>query len=81
MPKRELRHFEYRCDGVTKYGAKCVETLVVEAYDDRDADYRATQVRSEWSGLRWTNCHLGWLCNAPHRDDPRLNFYQREAGT
>lgn len=72
MPKRELRHFQYLCDGATRYGAKCVQQVIVKAYDDKDADYRVSQERDDFTGLRWSHTHLGWLCNAPHRDDPRL---------
>ncbi len=77
MPKRELRTYEYVCDGYLRHsGKKCTSRKVVSAYDSIAADAAITEptlpsaelLISGCSG--WTFTRHGWLCDLPHRDDP-----------
>ena len=84
--KREVRQFEYVCDGMTRTGAKCPNQVIVTAYDNGDADHRVTQITSSRivsiNGVRWFEpwafTSRGWLCPDPHRDDPRLQFRRNQ---
>ena len=65
--RRELRTFEYSCDGLTVNGMACTSSRIIRAYDDCAAD--ANLIRDfAWD---WTLSRSGWrwLCPGVHRED------------
>lgn len=72
MPKRELHQYEYTCDGYTRGGQRCPGRDVVTVTDPTAADAAIAELR-DWTtaGRAWIHTARGWLCQRPHRDDPR----------
>ncbi|MUL47590.1 hypothetical protein FZI85_25075 [Mycobacterium sp. CBMA293] len=76
--KRELRQYEYTCDGYTggdRYtpaGQPCPGRDIIAAYDADAADAAIVELR-DWTerGWGWVWTARGWLCQRRHRDDPR----------
>ena len=62
--RRELRTYEYVCDGVTANGMACEHSRIIKAYDVRAAD---AQIIHEWA---W-DPRPGdeWHCRWAHRED------------
>lgn len=76
--KRELRQYEYTCDGYTRgdqytsVGKPCQGRAVITASDPAAADVAIVELRDWTSGGRaWVSTARGWLCPWKHRDDPR----------
>lgn len=70
--RRELRQFEYTCDGYTKDGKRCNTRQTITAYGVYQADQTVLTNVNRWTGFHWVECSQGWLCpKYTHRDDPR----------
>jgi len=60
---REVRKFEFVCDGYRPDGRICTVNLKTEQYGVREAEIIARD-------HGWTHDHRGWICNAiGHRGD------------
>ena len=71
MPKRELRQFEYTCDGHLRDGTKCTEHTRIEAISAYIADQIVSEPHKS-TGWGWTHTQHGWLCYLAHKNDPKL---------
>lgn len=72
MPKRELRQYEYICDGQTRGGESCPGRELITAPNAVAADAAVRDARDWTSGGRgWIDIPQGWLCQRTHQDDPR----------
>lgn len=76
MAVRELRKYEFSCDGYRRHdGGKCTVVHTIEGYNPIDAEIRLNEARF-WNGpndWKWIHSAQGWLCpKTPHRNDPRL---------
>jgi hypothetical protein len=65
MPRRELRTFEYACDGCTRGGQPCPGRKVLTTSNAGEADELITTAQVH---DRWTELPLGWLCPRQHED-------------
>lgn len=67
MSMREIRRYEFTCDGYTTEGKKCVSRSVYDAYDHHHAE---SEARSDLP-YPWKHDHRGWICGTPngHRGD------------
>ena len=64
---REVRRFEFTCDGYTTEGKRCRARSVYDAYSKPDAEKRATRDLP----YPWREDHRGWICGSTegHRGD------------
>lgn len=77
MRAREIRYFEYACDGYHRNGGKCRTVELVRARDQADADSKITAHVDAATRLGWYQTpSRGWLCSQfLHRDDPRSRSF------